>query len=150
MSTSTLCFTKSDNLSVGEGQALCISALVFTRQEGLANGVSSTGKDLCMLILQIRAFSPPELYGLYVVNSHKGGEGSLGHPRTPPPPLATPLPNQLAELSHLKLFFPISPGTYFSDLEKIIVAELQFWNIETDLPFLYVTLVSLKILQFDN
>ena len=38
-------------------------------------GKWSTGKDLCMLILQIRAFSPPELYGLYVVNSHKGGEG---------------------------------------------------------------------------
>ena len=56
---------------------------------GPANGVANylaLGKIYCMLILRIRAFSPPELQGQKKL-SQKGDGGGHGHPRTP---LATP------------------------------------------------------------
>ena len=43
-----------------------------------------------MSILWIRAFSPPELKGLYVVYLKGGGEGVTSTPGHPPPPWLCP------------------------------------------------------------
>ena len=54
---------------------------------GPANGVSNylaLEKIYCALILQIRAFWPPELRGQKTITSQRWGGGGHGHPRTTP------------------------------------------------------------------